>query len=82
MRVRVMRYEFLKVSPWQGPVRGIDLWNVFNEGLYRVRFIECSSYQESTAFMNLIFFLFAVVSYGKNRLQKHLVRKCNKLSST
>ena len=36
MRVRVMRYEFLKVLPWPGPVREFDLWNVFNE----VRFME------------------------------------------
>ena len=33
MGVRVMRY---------------DLRNVFNEGFYRVRFIECLSYREST----------------------------------
>ena len=39
-----MRYEFLKVLPWQGAVREFDLWNVFNKDLYGVRFIECSSY--------------------------------------
>ena len=33
MRVRIMRYEFLKVLPWQGE---FDLWDVFNE----VRFME------------------------------------------
>ena len=44
------------------------LWNVFNEGLYGVRFIECLRYRESTVFMNLIFSLFVVISYGKNRL--------------
>ena len=50
-----------------GPMREFDLWNVFNEGLYGVRFIDCSSYRESIVFMNLIFSLFVVISYGKNR---------------
>ena len=59
-----------------GLMREFDLWNVFNEGLYEVRFIECPSYQESTVFINLVFSLFVVISYGKNRLQRHLVRKC------
>ena len=36
MRVRVMRYEFLKVLPWQRPVREFGLWNVFND----IKFIE------------------------------------------
>ena len=65
MRVEVMRYEFLKVLPWQGPVSEYDLWNVFNEGLYGVRVIECSSYRESTVFMDLIFTLFVVISMVK-----------------
>ena len=47
----------------KGPVRKFDQWNVFNEVLYGVRFIECSSYREST----VIFSLFVIVSYGKNR---------------
>ena len=63
-----MRYELLKFLPWHGPVREFDLWNVFNEGLYGVRFIECSSYRESAVFMNLIFPLFVVMSYGENKL--------------
>ena len=46
IRVWVIRYEFLKVSPWQGPVREFGLCNVFNEGLYAVVFIEYLSYQE------------------------------------
>ena len=62
-----MRYEFLKVLLWQGLVREFDLWNVFNEGLYGVTFIECSNYQESAVCMKLIF-LFVVISYSKNRL--------------
>ena len=45
IRNGVMRYQFLMVLPW--PVREFDLWNVFNEELYRVRFIECSSYLDS-----------------------------------
>ena len=68
MKVGLMKYEFLKVLPWKGLVREFDLWNVFNEGLYEVRFIECPSYQESTVFINLVFSLFVVISYGKNRL--------------
>ena len=69
MRVRVMRYEF-KVLSWHGPVREFGLWSV-NEGLYGIIFIECLSYRESTVFMNLFFYFFAVGSYGKNRLQRH-----------
>ena len=69
MRVRVMRYEF-KVLSWHGPVREFGLWSV-NEGLYGIIFIECLSYRESTVFMNLFFYFFAVSSYGKNRLQRH-----------
>ena len=33
-----------KGLPWQGPVREFDLCNVFDEGLYGVKFIEGSSY--------------------------------------
>ena len=78
MRVRVMRHKFLKILSWRGQVR---VWHVFNEEslwniygmssmrkLYGVRFIECLRYRESTVFMNLIFSLFVVISYGKNRL--------------
>ena len=36
MRVRVMRYEFLKILSWQGLVKKFDLWSVFSE----VRFME------------------------------------------
>ena len=68
MRVQVMRYEFLKVLPWQGPVREFNPRNVFSLGLYGPIFIENSSYQESIVFMNLIFSLFVVISYDKNRL--------------
>ena len=50
-----MRYEFLKVLPWQGRVREFDLWNVFSLGFYGPRFMEYSSYGESIVFMNLIF---------------------------
>ena len=50
-----MKHEFLKVLPWKGLVREFDLWNVFREDLYGFRFIECSSYPQSTVFMNLIF---------------------------
>ena len=50
-----MKHEFLKVLLRKGLVREFDLWNVFREGLYGFRFIECSSYQQSTVFMNLIF---------------------------
>ena len=55
MRAGVMKHEFLKILPWKGLVREFNLWNVFNESLHGVRFIECSSYQELTVFMNLIF---------------------------
>ena len=48
-------------------MREFDLWNVFNEGFYGVRFIDCSSYQESTVFVNLSFSLFVVINCGKNR---------------
>ena len=30
---------------------GFDFWNVFNKGLYEVRFFEYSSYQELTVYM-------------------------------
>ena len=63
-----MRYKFLKVLPWHGPVREFDVWNVLNEDLFGVRFIECSSYRQSTVFRNLIFPLFVLISYGKNKL--------------
>ena len=56
-RVRIIRYELLKFFPWQVPVREFDICNDFNEGLHGVKFIECSSYQESTVFTNLIFSL-------------------------
>ena len=59
-------------------MRVFDICNDFNESLHGVRFIECLSYQESTVFTNLIFSLFAVISYGENILQTHLVRKCKK----
>lgn len=49
-----MKHEFLKVLPRKGLVREFDLWNVLREGVYGFRFIECSSYQQSTVFMNLI----------------------------
>ena len=40
IRIQVMRHEFLKFLPWQGPVRGFDLsWNVFNEGLYKLHLL-------------------------------------------
>ena len=39
-----MRYGFVKVLPWHGLASEFDLWNVFNEALYEVRFIECTSY--------------------------------------
>ena len=71
-----MIYEFLKVLLWQELVREFDQCNVFNEGLYGVRFIECSSQPELTLFMNFIFSFFAVTSYDKNRLQRHLVIRC------
>ena len=77
-RVWVIRYELLKFFPLQVPVREFDICNDFSEGLHGVRLIECSGYEESTVFTNLIFSLFAVISYGKNILQKHLVRKCKK----
>ena len=74
----MIRYELLKFFPLQVPVREFDICNDFSEGLHGVRLIECSGYEESTVFTNLIFSLFAVISYGKNILQKHLVRKCKK----
>ena len=36
MRVRAVRYEFLKVLRQQGLVREFDLRNVFSEGFYGV----------------------------------------------
>ena len=68
MKVGLMKYEFLKILPWKGLVREFDLRNVFSEGLYEVTFIECPSYQKSTVFINLVFSVFVVISYGKNRL--------------
>ena len=70
MRVGAMKCKFLKFFPERRVVREFDVWNFFNEGLYVVRFVVCSYYQESTVFMNLIFFLLVVISYGNgnNRL--------------
>ena len=78
MTVRVMKYEFQKVLPWKGLVRVFDLQNVFNKGLYGVKFIECSSYRESIVFMNLSFTLFmliVVVKIGCRGIQLESVSK-------
>ena len=72
VRVQFMKYKSLIFLPWKRLMREFDLWNVFNEGIYGVRFSEFSIYQESTVFINLIFSLFVVISYGKNWLQKLL----------
>ena len=52
-----MKYnKFLKVFPWKELVRDFDLWNGLSESSRGVKFIECSSYWESTVSMNVIFF--------------------------
>ena len=43
--------------PQKKRVREFDFWNVFSKDLCGVRFFKCSSYQESTVFMNLQNFL-------------------------
>ena len=58
LELRDMNFSYMH---WRGLVREFDLWNVFNEDLYGFGFIECSSYHESTVFMNLIFSLFVVI---------------------
>ena len=66
-----MKYGFLKVLLWKELLREFDLWNVFNElDLLSVQVIESNDSVQaiSAVFMNLIFSLFVIISYGKNRL--------------
>ena len=53
MRVPVIKYvtELSKISTGfvlQGLLKEFDLWNVFNNGLYGVQFVDCLRYKEST----------------------------------
>ena len=54
--------------PLQGPVNEFDSWNVFNKGLYGVRFFECLNYQESSVFLNLQNYLLKCSKFLKNTL--------------
>ena len=54
-------------------MEGFDFWNVFNKGLYEVRFFEYSSYQELTVYMQnnefATFFFYKKIFYKKMSLK-------------
>ena len=53
MRVQDIEYEISIGFSLKGPTREFDFCNVFNKSLHGLQFYECSSYQDSTVFMNL-----------------------------
>ena len=57
MRVQRIEYEISIGFAQKGPTREFGFWNVFNKGLYGVRFFFLVlNYQDSTVFMNLQIF--------------------------